>query len=101
MNLQKIKPFRNKKYLKWVRSLPCVITGKIENNHAHHIIACGMGGGMGTKPSDLFVIPMDAEEHQRLHGGENIDMIDQKAEALRIIEKAVNDGVLIMGDYSD
>ncbi len=101
MNLTKIKPFRNKKYLKWVRSLPCIMSGRTDNVIAHHIIACQMGGGMGTKASDLFAIPMNTEEHARLHGGETIHYIDQKAEALRTIEKAVNEGVLIMSDPND
>lgn len=94
MNLQKQKPFRSKKYLEFVRSLPCFITGKTENVIAHHIISCGLGGSMGSKVSDLFAIPMCTEEHQRLHGGETIDYIDQKAEVLRTIEKAVHAGVL-------
>lgn len=101
MNLQKHKPFRSNKYLRWVRSLPCVITGRTEGNHAHHIIACGMGGSMGTKPSDLFTIPICAEEHNNLHYGLTIGDIDQKALALKTLEKAVADGVLIMGDYRE
>ena len=98
MNLQKQKPFRSKKYLSWVRSLPCCISGMRENIVAHHIISCGMGGGMGTKPSDLFTIPINAGVHSLFHA-DGLNEIDQKAEALRTIEKAVNAGVLIMGDY--
>lgn len=96
MNLQKAKPWRSERYKKWVRSLPCVITGRTDNNHAHHIISCGMGGSMAGKPSDLFVIPIDGEEHYRFHATSRHD-IDQKAEALRTIEKAIKAGVLVMG----
>ena len=94
MNLQKQKPFRSKKYLEFVRSLYCCVTGKTDNVIAHHIIACEMGGGMGAKSSDLFAIPVNSIVHQEMHTELGFDIIDQKAEALRTIEKAVNAGVI-------
>lgn len=61
------KPIRNKAYLNYVASLPCVVTGIEPAGEAHHIIAAGFGGGMGTKASDLFVFPLCREEHMLLH----------------------------------
>ncbi len=91
---QKNKPLRSARYLSWIRSQRCVYSGRTENIIAHHIIDVGMGGCMGGKPSDLFTIPLDGEVHQMLHlNGINID---QKSEALKMIAKAVNDGVLVI-----
>lgn len=61
----KTKKWRNKKYLKWVKSLPCVVT-KYASEDPHHITGHGMGG-VGTKPSDLFTFPLSRFEHNRLH----------------------------------
>ena len=99
MSLQKVKPWRSEKYKKWVRSQPCIITGRTDRNVCHHIIGCNMGGVIGNKPSDLFTIPLDAEIHQRFHSCRKSIDIDQKAEALRTIERAIHDGILIMGDF--
>ena len=97
MNLQKNKPWRNEKYLKWVRSLPCCFSGRTEDVQAHHLIGVGFGGTMGGKASDLFVMPLNAEVHSRLHSDPKSIVIDQKKEVFKTIEKAVRDGVLIMG----
>ncbi|KLV08651.1 DUF968 domain-containing protein [Photobacterium ganghwense] len=58
--------WRSEKYLKFVRSLPCVITGQTENVVAHHLIGHGEGK-MGGKTHDLFTIPLEANEHRRFH----------------------------------
>ncbi len=60
-----MKPFRSKKYLKWVKSLPCSVTG-FSADDPHHIIG-HQQGGMGTKASDLFTFPVTRDEHNRLH----------------------------------
>jgi hypothetical protein len=62
MNIQRVK---SKKYLDYVRSLPCVITGQ-EGVHAHHLIGHGEGG-MGLKSSDLLAFPLSSELHDELH----------------------------------
>ena len=91
----KHKPWRSKKYIKFVSSLPCCITGSNEVV-AHHIINCNILSGTGTKVSDLFTIPLDARLHGILHNDPKAFelMYDQKKLALETIEKAVMDGVL-------
>lgn len=58
--------WHSEKYLQFVRSLPCVITGKTEGVVAHHLIGHGEGK-MGGKTHDLFTIPLAADEHRRFH----------------------------------
>ncbi|BBM66337.1 hypothetical protein VA249_29830 [Vibrio alfacsensis] len=62
----KEKAWHSEKYLKFVRSLPCVITHKTEGVVAHHLIGHGEGK-MGGKAHDLFTMPLSADEHQRFH----------------------------------
>ncbi|MCG3727313.1 DUF968 domain-containing protein [Vibrio cincinnatiensis] len=54
------------KYLKFVRSLPCVITGKTTDVVAHHLIGHGEGK-TGAKAHDLFTMPLHIDEHRRFH----------------------------------
>ena len=65
-SLKKTKTWRSEKYLSFVRSRPCVITGSDLNVVAHHVRCLG-GGGMGLKPPDYYCIPITAEEHSKLH----------------------------------
>lgn len=58
--------WHSEKYLKFVRSLPCVITGRTEGVVAHHLIGHGEGK-MAAKAHDLFTFPMTAEEHRKFH----------------------------------
>lgn len=61
-----VKPIRSKAYLQFVASLPCVCCGAEPAGDAHHVIDVGFGG-MGTKASDLFTIPMCRGHHTELH----------------------------------
>jgi hypothetical protein len=58
--------WRSEKYLKFVRSLPCVVTGRTEGVVAHHLIGHGEGE-MGGKTHDLFTMPLTVDEHRRFH----------------------------------
>ena len=58
--------WHNEKYLGFVRTLPCVITGKTEGVVAHHLIGHGEGK-TGGKAHDLFTIPLHADEHRVFH----------------------------------
>ena len=58
--------WQSEKYLKFVRSLPCVVTEKTEGVVAHHLIGHGEGK-MGAKTHDLFTFPLTAEEHRKFH----------------------------------
>ena len=101
MNLQKNKPWRNKAYLEFVRSLPCCYTGQTENVQAHHLIGCGMGGTIGGKQSDIFTIPLTAEKHALFHSNPWALQIDQRLECLKVIGKAINAGVLKVSAFNE
>jgi hypothetical protein len=62
--------WRCEKYLKFIRSLPCVVTGRTGSDYdqvvAHHLIGHGEGK-MGGKAHDLFTFPMLSSEHQKFH----------------------------------
>lgn len=62
--------WKSEAYLKFVRSLPCCVTGRkgsdLDPVVAHHLIGHGEGK-MGGKAHDLFTMPMLASEHQRFH----------------------------------
>ena len=64
--VQKKKLARSKKYLEWIRSLPCVVTGRTDRVVAHHVTVSA-NRGMGLKPSDFWCLPIDWFEHQKLH----------------------------------
>lgn len=60
---------RSAKYLKFVRSRPCIVTGQDSDYTeivAHHV-RCLSGGGTGLKPSDYLTLPLTAFEHVMLH----------------------------------
>lgn len=61
----KQKTPKSPKYLKYVRTLPCVVTGK-SPVEAHHLIG-HHEGGMGMKSSDYYAIPLSPEIHRELH----------------------------------
>lgn len=63
--ISKQTPWRNKKYLAWVKSQPCIATRQPADD-PHHIIGHGFGG-MGTKASDWAVIPLQRWAHDELH----------------------------------
>lgn len=56
---------RSKAHLRFVASLPCVVTGRSDVQSAH--IRKGTDGGAGLKPSDCFVIPLSVAEHALQH----------------------------------
>ena len=68
-------PTRSRAYLKFVDSLPSVQSGQRGCTH-HHIIACGLGGVMAGKVSDLFTFPLTPDEHQALHA--DVDKWEQE-----------------------
>jgi hypothetical protein len=56
MNLQKQKPYRNKKFMAFVhenlKPAPCCVCRNDPWSQLHHF---GKGGGKGMKPSDLMI----------------------------------------------
>lgn len=61
----KTKPFRSRKYLDYINTLPCCICGNYAENH--HIKGHGQGGT--SKASDLFTMPLCRYHHDDLHRG--------------------------------
>jgi hypothetical protein len=91
-----IKPLRSKAYLNYVSSLECCGCGA-PADEAHHIIAAGLGGGIGTKASDLLIMPVCRKCHDDLH--RDVKLWEQllgsqyKHICLTILQ-AVDDGVI-------
>lgn len=61
-----VKPVRSKAYLNYVASLDCCGCGQ-PATEAHHVISAGLGGGMGTKASDLLSFGLCRICHDELH----------------------------------
>ena len=59
---EKMKIYRSAKYLKFVRSHPCIICGR--SSQAHHVRRSYFGAGMGIRPSDYVAIPFCLECHK-------------------------------------
>lgn len=59
------KPERitDEKYLQFIRTQPCCVTGMTEGIQPHHFLT----GGMGTKGSDYATVPLHHELHRHLH----------------------------------
>lgn len=84
---RKPNPKRALQHLAFIRLLPCMICGVRPAQAAH--VRRGTDGGIGTKPSDKFSLPLCAIHHDAQHAnGElsfwshyRIDPIDQ---ALRL-----------------
>jgi len=62
----KPNPTRSKAYRDFVKSLPCCGCGG-PSDDPHHIIDAVLGGGMGTKASDLHSLPLCRRCHNLLH----------------------------------
>lgn len=62
------KPIRrlDPKYIAWLHSQPCVVTGQAVRIEANHIRQEGHGG-VGTKPDDRRALPMTREVHREYH----------------------------------
>lgn len=54
------------KYTQWVKSQPCCCGCGRPADDPHHIVDLGLGG-TGTKPHDIFTIPLTRECHDELH----------------------------------
>lgn len=63
MSLLKQKTFRSKKYLEFVRGLPCVVCKSRDNVVAHHESFLEDRGGTSIKSSDALAIPLCHDCH--------------------------------------
>lgn len=61
---------RDKKFLAFVRSLPCCVTLRTDTVQAAHLrlgLPYHEKGGMGLKSHDKWSLPLSAEEHHLQH----------------------------------
>lgn len=61
----KVNRIRDPEWLKAVSEMPCVLTGRPQTQAAH--IRYCHGGGMGLKPSDDRVVPLNHVLHAKQH----------------------------------
>ena len=62
---QKIKAYRNRTYLDWVKTLPCCFCG-VPADDPHHIKLKGVGGAALSAP-DFTVMPLCRLHHDIVH----------------------------------
>ncbi len=61
-------------HLKWIRTLPCLVTGRHDGIEAAHIryddVTFGKREvGLGEKPDDRWTIPLQKDQHRDQHSG--------------------------------
>ncbi|MFP4104837.1 MAG: DUF968 domain-containing protein [Phycisphaerae bacterium] len=95
MMIDKIKPYRSKRYLDWVRDRPCVHCRRPPPSEAHHVIGLA-GGSMGGKAGDQLAVPLCTECHRRLHDGQ-MPLDSQTVWLIRTLEAAFHHGALQEG----
>ncbi len=94
---QKIKPFRSRKYLAWVRKQPCIYCGRTEDIQAHHLIGIeGIEGVMGGKSDDSMAMPLCPYCHRDMHDTPEVWPLQWKYIA-QTVYKACRAGVLKVG----
>ena len=93
MMIQKVKPYRSKRYLSWIREQPCTHCRAPAPSEAHHMIGIAGGGTMGGKASDVLACPLCSTCHRDLHDG-RIDLEAQTVWLARTLEAAFHHGAL-------
>lgn len=86
-----IMMYSNRKYLKWVKSLDCVVCHRPADD-PHHITGVGNLSGMGMKPPDVYAIPVCRECHTHIHNTPEI-WHEQWQWVARTLARAVQEGV--------
>lgn len=77
--------YRSKKYLDWIRTQRCCVTGRHENIVAHHVTVMA-NRGVGQKPCDFWAIPLEYNMHEDLHQhGEKSFWMDQRLNPHKVI----------------
>lgn len=72
--MQKVKPARDKKYLAFIRSLPCLVCQRPGPSDPHHEQEKGHGT-MAGKCSDYRTVPLCHTHHRERHDkGCTVDM---------------------------
>lgn len=69
--MQRRPRVENEKHLAFVRSLPCLVTGRTGTDAAHirysDLRVAKRKVGIGEKPDDRWVVPLCREEHMKQH----------------------------------
>lgn len=64
-------PVKDKTYLQWIKTLPCVVSGRFPVEAAHISYAAPeygkTGRGKSQKASDFWTIPLSGDEHRKQH----------------------------------
>ena len=92
MSFFKDNPVRNKKYTKWVESLPCSICQVEPAGDHHHIIGVG-DGKMGGKACDLLTMPLCRGHHTEMHNNA-VYWPEQWKFVSKTLQKAIKDGLI-------
>ena len=85
--MQKIMTPRDRQYLDFIATLPCILCGKPGPSDPHHTAS----GGMGITGSDYSAIPVCREHHTEIHntGGKasfcEAEVLEQAIERLQHI----------------
>ena len=63
---------KNDRHLRWIRTLPCLVTGKLGSVEASHIrfsdsIVGKRETGKGERPDDRWAVPLDRDQHRAQH----------------------------------
>lgn len=62
-----MKRYKSKKYLDYVRTLPCSLCGRPGPSVPHHLKGIGNMSGVGTKAGDQYTMPLCGDCHHRMH----------------------------------
>lgn len=89
--IPKHKAWRSKKYLAWVKTLPCVICGAPADD-AHHAIGLGLSG-MGLTAPDQYAVPVCRGHHSEIHATPEL-WPKQWLWIGSTLAKALNEGIL-------
>jgi len=91
--MQKIKPYRNKKYKAWVKEQPCSNCRDPFGIDPHHLTGVGGMSGMGMTAPDSMLMPLCRKCHTKLHA--TPEMWDQQWEwVCRCLNSALAEGIL-------
>ena len=96
--IEKTKRWVEKKYTRWVATLPCANCGlDDETTVAHHLKhrhAPHGGGGIGMKANDFLTMPLCFSCHDRAHNGD-ADVLDWQADHIfKTLTTAFNSGII-------
>ena len=66
LKFPKPERIKSEEYLSFIRRHPCAMCFRPGPNEAHHLSFIE-GTGQGTKPSDLYAIPLCIDHHRQVH----------------------------------